>query len=201
MPALKCLSKDSWCWPLLLLFSFSLRSSWFRIWCAISSWNPDICIFYWDFGPYINFLFLLAFSDTTPVGSEGCCLVTAKWVQVQGPHLPSIDTWGWGTAFYCWVGVGVLVTLLTTQDRRALDTAVRDESPHSLLGLLWLHPGSTLGTSLQPCKGGSLSSPHGLCSCRWGWGYSFSYDVWVEYSAFCLKMFCLSRLFLFWSFI
>ena len=99
-----------------------------------------------------------------------------------GAPLASIDTWGWGTSFYCWVGVGVLVTPLTTQDRRALVTAVRDESPHSLLGLLWLHPGSTLGTSVQPGKEGSPGSPHGLCSCGWGWGwgYSFFYDVWLE---------------------
>ena len=102
---------------------------------------------------------------------------------------------------HCFLLLGGCGSSSDSADNTGQDTAVRDESPHSLLGLLWLHPGSTLGTSLQPCKGGSPSSPHGLCSCRWGWGYSFSYDVWVEYSAFCLKMFCLSRLFLFWSFI
>ena len=161
MPALKCLSKNSYISVILVLASTASFFFQFEIFLvsAISSWNPDICIFYWDFGSFINFLFLLAFSDTTPVGSQGCCLATAKWVQVQGPYLPSIDTWGRGTAFYCWVGVGVLLTPLTTQDRRALVTAVRDESPHSLFGPLWLHPGSTLGTSLQPCKGGSRA-PH-----------------------------------------
>lgn len=161
MPALKCLSKNSYISVVLVLASTASFFFPFEIFLvsAISSWNPDICILYWDFGSYVNFLFLLAFSDTTPVGSEGCCLVTAKWVQVQGPHLPSIEACGWGTAFRCWVGVGVLVTPLTTQDRRALVTAVRDESPHSLFGLLWLHPGSPLGTSLQPCEGGSWA-PH-----------------------------------------
>ena len=103
--ALKCLSDNSNISVILVLAfirwlsSFSLRSSWFLVWWAIFYWKLDIWgIMFWDSVSYFD-LFSLASSDIVGEGVgewQWALSLLPCGVEVQVPHLASVDTRGRG---------------------------------------------------------------------------------------------------------
>lgn len=92
-----------------------------------------------------------------------------------------------GMPHYCWLGLSEVQALhvVSLGVRRDLLSFSRDESP-----------GFLLGTSLHPPEGESLGLLQPLLV--WvGEGHKFFSGVWLDY---CLKVFCLPRLLLSWSF-
>lgn len=90
--------------------------------------------------------------------SHYCQLEVEVWV----PHLATVATWGRGASFYCWVGMGVQRLQWHHRMKGRWFLAVRDGSPTSLLGLLWLRPG-TCSVPVAALPGGESRLPVGLC--------------------------------------
>lgn len=126
---------------------------------------------------YLNFLFLLASSDTRLVVEKGDHLVTSRWE--------------WRSRFPIWplltaCRVGCLVTL----GWRKVQAPI---SPSQILP--WWE-GEECLLQLGKCK--SLGFPFGLC--WWVGAMVFSRGAWLRQYGSCLQIFCLPRLPLSWSF-
>ena len=82
-----------------------IPGSWYDEWFFIATRHSGMM----GCASYLNLLFKLAFSETTPSGEEVVLLFYCQErLDVQVPFLIPVDTWGVGKgSHYCWIGLGV----------------------------------------------------------------------------------------------
>ena len=135
---LLCIWAHSFVTTYWLSSSLTLISSWFLV-LAIFCWHLDIIILkLWESRSWLNFLFYLAFSDTTPGGKLRVSIVSARWKQKSrfSSQPLSVSTWGRLpiTAEQAW---GILALHVVCTDTSVRVTSLllsnrKDLAPHSL---------------------------------------------------------------------